>query len=224
MTQMILDQIASNASDTLSAARGHGAGLARVALAVQDGADPEERPTPSGTLARSAVLDGEAVRATLTALALAKTAGRLEGLALALRAVSEEQVARHAVARAEVEAEAERDVGFYIEDHTDNPATCPTWEQWCRDAFAGQWQDEWIHSLWAGAGVPRDLAELWHRGAFELVLGRLTGAPVGAAGVLSLAQREVDARALRESDTPTDPTASAAGMLDGEEGSEDDGG
>ena len=204
---MTTTRLPDHVREALDGARSHAAALARAADAVRDrSASEEPAPTPKGTYARAHALDHEAVRATLTALAVAKAAGRLEGLALALQAVEDEQAARLATARAAVQAEAERDVRLYLEDLHDNPEQCPTWEAWCREAFEGQWVDEWEDRL----GAPRDLAERWHRGAFELALGAATGAPVGVAGLLTLAQREADARAWRESDAPTEPAAAPA--------------
>ncbi|HEX9621518.1 MAG TPA: hypothetical protein VF989_15345 [Polyangiaceae bacterium] len=101
----------------------------------------------------------------------------------------------YAEARQAVEADAEQSVAHYLEERRVSP-TCPSGEQWRREAFDGLWEDSDDYG-----GVPRELAERWFAGAWELELGRRTNAPVQAAGVVSLAER---ARA-RNSDPEPEP-------------------
>lgn len=138
--------------DTRAGIRGAAASLAQVASQITGAtAEPGETRTVAG------IVQVNTQRAVLACLSLAAHAGRLETLAV-VRADAE-----HA-ARAELEAEAQRDARLYADDKGTSGDAAPTPEEWAAGAFANTYED--------GGVIDRDAAWSVYLAAF---LGAVTG-------------------------------------------------
>lgn len=139
------------------------AGLASIAQRL---AEASSEPTPDARALRQIALTVQALghRAGLVAAGATFAAGQLAAFA---------HVATEAFDHAArvVEAEAERDAFLYYQDRKENPDTCPSAEQWAREAFQGNWDDEWHDGL----GIERGAAEALYAAAWTRAVAKLEG-------------------------------------------------
>jgi hypothetical protein len=141
MTRAILSQI----EDTLLGVRGAAAQLGQITVQIQELAVAPVADA-SDCRVRSRTIQAQTHRVALAASSLAAHAGRLEAFAAVLAIESDARTRRTIVARDVVTAQALRDAELYVEDERDHPGTCPTVDDWARDAFDESWKD-WQHSL-----------------------------------------------------------------------------
>lgn len=146
MTRAILSQI----EDTLLGVRGAAAQLSQIAAQIQESAVAPAVDS-SECRVRSRSVQAQVQRIVLAASSLSAHAGRLEAFAAVLVLERDALTRRTIVARDIVTAQALRDAELYVEDERDHPDTCPSFDDWARDAFDECWKD-WEHSLGLHSG------------------------------------------------------------------------